>query len=112
MGQPFKILLLHSSLRGSATRRAQGIARCAEIAVRQTIIRIEMSPTAAAKKRAFDPDSFLATIGRGRKSLAFARKKRIYTQGDAADAVFYIQRGKVRLTVVSKTGKEATIGIL
>jgi len=72
-----------------------------------------MSPTAATKKkRAFDPDSFLAKIGQGRKSLAFARKKRIFTQGDAADAVFYIQKGKVRLTVVSKTGKEATIGIL
>src|SRR5436853_7499034 len=72
-----------------------------------------MSPTAAAKKsRAFDPDRFLATIGRGRRSLSVARRKRIFTQGDAADAVFYIQKGKVRLTVVSKTGKEATIGIL
>src|SRR5207302_10069675 len=72
-----------------------------------------MSPTAAAKKsRAFDPDRFLASIGQGRKSLTVARKVRIFTQGDAADAVFYIQKGKVRLTVVSKTGKEATIGIL
>src|SRR6201988_2516000 len=72
-----------------------------------------MSPTAATKKnRAFDPDRFLATIGEGRKSFAVARKKRIFTQGDAADAVFYIQKGKVRLTVVSKTGKEATIGIV
>ncbi len=72
-----------------------------------------MSPTAATKKsRAFDPDRFLATIGQGRKGLAVARKKTIFTQGDAADAVFYIQKGKVRLTVVSKTGKEATIGIL
>jgi CRP/FNR family transcriptional regulator, cyclic AMP receptor protein len=72
-----------------------------------------MSPTAAAKKsHVFDPDRFLATIGRGRKSLAVSRKKRIFTQGDAADAVYYIQKGKVRLTVVSKTGKEATIGIL
>jgi CRP-like cAMP-binding protein len=72
-----------------------------------------MSPTAATKKsRVFDPDRFLATIGQGRKSLAVARKKTIFTQGDAADAIFYIQKGKVRLTVVSKTGKEATIGIL
>src|SRR6201988_4851823 len=72
-----------------------------------------MSPTAATKKtRAFDPDRFLATIGQGRRSLTVARRKRIFTQGDAADAVFYIQKGKVRLTVVSKTGKEATIGIL
>jgi CRP/FNR family cyclic AMP-dependent transcriptional regulator len=41
-----------------------------------------------------------------------ARKKRIFTQGDAADAVFYIQKGEVRLTVVSRAGREATIGIL
>ena len=72
-----------------------------------------MRLTAGGKKtRAFDPDTFLATIGNGRKSLAFARKKTIFTQGDSADAIFYIQKGKVRLTVVSQTGKEATIGIL
>jgi CRP/FNR family transcriptional regulator, cyclic AMP receptor protein len=72
-----------------------------------------MSPTVVTKKsRVFDPDHFLATIGQGRKAMVVARKKRIFTQGDPADAVFYIQRGKVRLTVVSKTGKEATIGIL
>ena len=66
----------------------------------------------AKKKRAFDPGTFLATIGEGRKSLTISKKQGIFTQGDAADAVFYIRKGKVRLTVVSKTGKEATIGIL
>ena len=72
-----------------------------------------MSPVAGNKKsREFDPITFLATIGEGRKSLTVAKKQGIFTQGDAADAVFYIQKGKVRLTVVSKTGKEATIGIL
>jgi CRP/FNR family transcriptional regulator, cyclic AMP receptor protein len=70
------------------------------------------SPSPTKKNRAFDPDRFLATIGQGRNSLAVDRKKRIFTQGDVADSVFYIQKGKVRLTVVSKTGKEATIGIL
>jgi len=70
------------------------------------------SLSATKKKRAFDADRFLATIGQGRKSFAADRKKRIFTQGDVADSVFYIQKGKVRLTVVSKTGKEATIGIL
>ena len=44
--------------------------------------------------------------------MAVSRKQGIFTQGDAADSVFYIQKGKVRLTVVSKVGKEATIGIL
>jgi len=67
---------------------------------------------ASSKRRRFDPRTFLATIGDGRKNLTVGRKHGIFTQGDAADAVFYIQKGKVRLTVVSKTGKEATIGIL
>ena len=44
--------------------------------------------------------------------MAVPKKQTIFAQGDVADAVFYIQEGKVRLTVVSKTGKEATIGIL
>jgi CRP/FNR family transcriptional regulator, cyclic AMP receptor protein len=72
-----------------------------------------MGSVAAPKKsRGFNPATFLATIGEGRKSLAVSKKQTIFTQGDTADAVFYIQQGKVILTVVSKTGKEATIGIL
>src|ERR1700739_2734072 len=66
----------------------------------------------AKKKREFNPSTFLATIGEGRKSLTVAKKQGVFAQGDTADAVFYIQKGRVRLTVVSKTGKEATIGIL
>jgi CRP/FNR family cyclic AMP-dependent transcriptional regulator len=66
----------------------------------------------ARKNREFDPSTFLATIGEGRKSLTVPKKQGIFAQGDPADAVFYIQKGKVRLAVVSKTGKEATIGIL
>jgi CRP-like cAMP-binding protein len=72
-----------------------------------------MRPVAVAKKpREFDLNTFLATIGNGRKIMALPAKKRIFTQGDRADAVFYVQTGKVRLTVVSKIGKEATIGIV
>src|SRR5580704_3414142 len=72
-----------------------------------------MTPTAREKKALeFDPHTFLATIGEGRKLLAVQKKNMVFTQGDDADAVFYIQTGKVKLTVVSKTGKEATIGIL
>src|SRR6202795_5070582 len=72
-----------------------------------------MAPTVPAKKqRDFDPRKFLATIGEGRKVVVFPKKQTIFTQGDAADAVFYIQEGKIRLTVVSKSGKEATLGIL
>jgi CRP/FNR family cyclic AMP-dependent transcriptional regulator len=66
----------------------------------------------AKKKRDFDPHAFLATIGEGRKFVPFQKKQTIFTQGDTADAVFYLQTGKVKLAVVSETGKEATIGIL
>jgi CRP/FNR family transcriptional regulator, cyclic AMP receptor protein len=70
-------------------------------------------PTKSGTKgRDFDPKKFLATIGEGRKIVAFPKKEAIFTQGDAADAVFHIQEGKVRLTVVSRIGKEATLGIL
>jgi CRP/FNR family cyclic AMP-dependent transcriptional regulator len=72
-----------------------------------------MTPVAERKKKTeFDPNTFVATIGVGRKLVLFPKKQRVFTQGDSADAVFYIQTGKVKLTVVSKTGKEATIGIL
>lgn len=71
-----------------------------------------MNSAAAKRKREFDPITFLATIGEGRKSVTVAKKQGIFTQGDAADAIFYIQKGKVRLTVVSKIGKQATIAML
>ena len=64
------------------------------------------------REREFDPKKFLSTIGEGRKSVVFPCNSAIFAQGDAADAVFYIHRGKVRLTVVSERGKEATVGIL
>lgn len=68
--------------------------------------------TPARKVENFDPRKFLATIGEGRKVLPYRRKDTIFKQGDLADAVFYIQQGKVSLSVVSKNGKEATLGIL
>ncbi len=72
-----------------------------------------IAPSVPAKKKYdFDPRKFLATIGEGRKVVAIPKKQTIFTQGDEADAVFYIQEGKIRLTVVSKIGKEATLGIL
>jgi len=72
-----------------------------------------MAPLAATKKRRqFDPKTFLSISNGGRKILAFRKKQAIFVQGESSDAVFYIQKGKVKLTVLSKTGKEATIGIL
>src|SRR6185503_4346785 len=60
----------------------------------------------------FDPKTFLSTINGGRRIAAFPKKQMVFAQGDRSDAVFYIQKGKVKLTVLSKAGKEATIGIL
>ena len=70
------------------------------------------APVVRKNGRDFDPNTFLATMGEGRKNLAVSKKQGIFAQGDAADAVFYIQKGRVKLTVVSKVGREATIGIL
>src|SRR5437868_9369866 len=64
------------------------------------------------KSLEFSPKDFLATIGTGRKLVSVAKKCAIISQGDKADAVFYVQKGRVRLSVVSKSGKEATIGIV
>jgi CRP/FNR family cyclic AMP-dependent transcriptional regulator len=72
-----------------------------------------VTPVATAKKlRKFDPKTFLSTMDGGRKIAAFSKKQTVFAQGDSSDAVFYIKEGKVRLTVVSTIGKEATIGIL
>jgi CRP/FNR family transcriptional regulator, cyclic AMP receptor protein len=66
----------------------------------------------AKKRKHFDPKRFLSTINGGRKIETFAKKQTIFAQGNSSDAVFYIRQGKVKLTVLSETGKEATIGIL
>jgi len=66
----------------------------------------------AKKLSKFDPKTFLSTIDGGRKIASFRKKQTIFVQGDLSDTVFYIQKGKVRLTVVSQSGKEAMIGIL
>jgi CRP/FNR family cyclic AMP-dependent transcriptional regulator len=72
-----------------------------------------MTPVTAAKKQHnFNPKAFLSTIDGGRTIATFTRKQRVFVQGDSSDAVFYIQKGKARLSVVSKSGKEATIGVL
>ena len=64
-------------------------------------------------KPPFDPQVFLAKVNRGGRAISDYRKDQIvFRQGDPADAVFYIQKGKIKLTVVSERGKEAVVGIL
>ncbi len=72
------------------------------------------SERAASKAAAprFDPETFLMSIGAGRSTKKYKAKKKIFDQGKSADAVFYIQQGEVRLTVVSQQGKEGIVAIL
>jgi CRP/FNR family transcriptional regulator, cyclic AMP receptor protein len=60
----------------------------------------------------FDTAAFLAHAGLGRRIIEVKSKQRFFSQGDPADSVFYLQKGRARLTVVSENGKEATIGLL
>jgi CRP/FNR family cyclic AMP-dependent transcriptional regulator len=67
---------------------------------------------AARAKPVFDPAAFLTSAGLGRRIVQLTPKETFFTQGDAADAVFYLQKGRARVTVVSTAGKEATITLL
>jgi CRP/FNR family cyclic AMP-dependent transcriptional regulator len=60
----------------------------------------------------FDPLEFLAKVGAGKTILEFHRNQTVFAQGDVADTVFYIQKGKVKLTVLSEQGKEAVVAML
>ena len=64
------------------------------------------------EKPAFDTEAFLASAGLGRKIIKLQEKKKFFSQGEAADSVFYLQSGQAKLTVVAKNGMEATITLL
>ena len=65
-----------------------------------------------AKALLFDPQAFLAVMDGGRTVADYTRDQIVYAQGDVADAVFYIQAGKVKISVVSEHGKEAVVALL
>ncbi len=65
-----------------------------------------------ARKILFDPEKFLAQMGKGTAVLSCRTGQVIFRQGEGADAIFYIQKGKIKLTDVSEQGKEAVVGIL
>jgi CRP/FNR family cyclic AMP-dependent transcriptional regulator len=79
---------------------------------RTTKIGISTKRTLSKKTGLFDPGAFLAEAGLGRTIVDLKNKQIVFSQGDSAEAVFYIQRGKVRLSVISSGGKEATIALL
>jgi len=65
-----------------------------------------------AAKALFDPKLFLAKVGEGKTILKFDKNQVVFAQGEVADSVFYIQKGRIKLLVVSEQGKEAVVGIL
>jgi CRP/FNR family cyclic AMP-dependent transcriptional regulator len=67
---------------------------------------------AVPAKRAFNARSFLAKMGDGKVMLKLAKNKNVFTQGEVADTVYYIQSGKIKVSVISKQNKEAVVGIL
>jgi len=66
----------------------------------------------AGTRQAFDPEAFLERVGVGRTLIELKKNQVLFSQGDPADAVFYIQKGSLKLTVVSQRGKEATVALL
>src|SRR5271157_6462618 len=72
----------------------------------------EAKACTATEGRGFNPRIFLSTVGAGREMLSFRKGKTIFAQGDAADALFVIQKGEVKLSVKSPTGREAVLDIL
>jgi CRP/FNR family transcriptional regulator, cyclic AMP receptor protein len=72
--------------------------------------RIEL-PGEVAKPR-LDPVAFFHTVAQGRSISTYRKNEIIFSQGDAADAVFYIKDGKVKIAIVSKQGKEAVVALL
>jgi CRP-like cAMP-binding protein len=70
------------------------------------------APVKPPLSKSFDPIAFLAKVGAGRSGAKFPPGSCIFAQGDPADAVFYIQEGQVKLSVVSQQGKEAVVAIL
>jgi CRP/FNR family transcriptional regulator, cyclic AMP receptor protein len=77
-----------------------------------SIMGLEEHVMATKRRRAFDTKSFLARVGKGRSIGKYSKGAVVFSQGDPADAVFYIHSGRAKLTVVSEQGKEAVIAIL
>jgi CRP/FNR family transcriptional regulator, cyclic AMP receptor protein len=73
---------------------------------------VSLEQRSAKGKTVFDAQVFVANVGAGKRILEFQKNQNVFAQGDIADTVFYIQRGKVKVTVLSDHGKEAVVGIL
>jgi CRP-like cAMP-binding protein len=84
----------------------------AQVTVHEAMVGSAEIGTSPEHSAAFDPSAFLLKLSTGKSKQEYQDNEAVFSQGDAADAVFYIQSGKVKLTVVSKRGKEAVVAIL
>jgi CRP/FNR family transcriptional regulator, cyclic AMP receptor protein len=94
--------------------RRKPVRPAASRAVRLSSAKMNMKRTSAPPDRAasFDPSILLTKLSVGKSSREYLADESVFSQGDPADAVFYVQSGRVKLTVVSKNGKEAVVAIL
>ena len=76
------------------------------------INKVRTASTNDPGRLAFEPAAFLAKTGLWRTIVDLKKQQRVFSQGDPANEVFYIQKGRIKLTVISKRGKEATIAFL
>jgi CRP-like cAMP-binding protein len=76
------------------------------------VVEAKETPVARSPKDTFDPKIFLAKVGAGKTIIEFSKNQKVFEQGELANAVFYIQKGKVKMTVLSEQGKEAVVAIL
>jgi Cyclic nucleotide-binding domain len=83
---------------------------CGQVQQAPTVVGVGLKES--KKKATFDPRAFLSKVGRGRTIAKYRKNKIIFSQGEAADSVFFIEGGKVKVAVVSEQGKEAVIAIL
>jgi len=67
---------------------------------------------AKTNQRAFDPKAFLAKVGEGKTIVEYLKDEVVFAQGDVADTIYYIQKGRLKVVVISEQGKEAVVGIL
>lgn len=67
---------------------------------------------ANTNQRAFDPKAFLAKVGEGKTIVEYLKDQVVFAQGDVADTIYYIQKGRLKVVVISEQGKEAVVGIL
>src|SRR6478752_5343681 len=104
-------MLCSSELSNSAQSASETVHSVSGYDARpQTVV----DPSVMAMKAApvFDPRALLAKVGDGRTISKYRKNQIVFSQGEPADAVFYIQKGKIKITVVSEQGKEAVVAIL